>query len=215
MGTPHRAIVFIDGNNWYHSLKMCGVGSPFVLSYAKISKKLVGAARVWSGTRYYIGQLKQSHGGYSDQRRFHSALQSESSLISLHLGRIEEKPQKNELSSLIISQIENEPASKIDPALKADLLALARQHQFTSVLKEKAADVMLAVDMIRLALDSTFDAAYLLSADGDFTPAIEAVKACGLKVYCASPEPAFSSALAAVADAFIPLKREWFSDCYK
>jgi uncharacterized LabA/DUF88 family protein len=215
MAEPHRAIVFIDGNNWYHSLKMCGVGSLTMLSYAKISRKVVGRARVWSGTRYYIGQLKQNHRGYADQRRFNAALQSESPLITLHLGRIEEKRQGNELSGLVISRIQDEPASKIDPSLKADLLALAKQYQFTLVLKEKAADVMLAVDMVRLALDSQFDAAYLLAADGDYTPAVEVVKACGLKVYCASPEPAFSSALAAIADAFIPLKREWFSDCYK
>lgn len=214
MASPDRAILFIDGNNWYHSLKMCGVASPYYLSYAKISKKLTGPARTWSGTRYYIGQLKQHHQGYADQRRFNTGLQAESTLITVHLGRIEEKPLTNELSSLLISRIQNEPASRIEPALKSDLLALAGHHAHTFVLKEKAADVMLAVDMIRLALDAQFDAAYLLSADGDFTPAVEAVKTCNLKVYCASPEPAYSSALAAVT-TFIPLKQDWFKDCYK
>jgi hypothetical protein len=37
-----RAILFIDGNNWYHSLKRNGVGAIGDLDYAKISQKLLG-----------------------------------------------------------------------------------------------------------------------------------------------------------------------------
>jgi uncharacterized LabA/DUF88 family protein len=209
-----RATIFIDGNNWYHALKEGGIDQPLRLSYEKISLKIAGP-RIWGGTRYYIGQLKQGHKDYANQRRFHAFLHQENQLISVHLGRIEEKPEKNELSRLVISRIQNEPASRLDPSLKAELMTMAQQHRFTSVLKEKAADVMLAVDMFRLALEGKFDAAYLLSADGDFTPAVEAVKSRSLKVYCAAPAPAFSSALENVADAFIPLKKEWFDDCYK
>ena len=51
---PDRAILFIDGNNWYHSLKNGGISQD--LSYKAVSKKLVGP-REWVGTRYYVGQL--------------------------------------------------------------------------------------------------------------------------------------------------------------
>ena len=66
--------------------------------------------------------------------------------------------------------------------------------------------------MYRMAKQDDFEAAYLLSADGDFSPVVEAVKELGKKVYVASP--GFSSALRSVADAFIPLRKEWFQDCH-
>lgn len=53
-----RAVLFIDGNNWYHSLSELGVGDLGRLDYAKISEKLVGP-RTWIGTRYYIGRVQQ------------------------------------------------------------------------------------------------------------------------------------------------------------
>jgi uncharacterized LabA/DUF88 family protein len=78
---------------------------------------------------------------------------------------------------------------------------------------EKAVDVMLAVDMVVMAERDQYDAAYLLSADGDFTPAVAAVRAHGKKVYGVSP--AHGAQLAAAVDTFINLKREWFNDCYQ
>ncbi len=49
-----RAILFIDGNNWYHSLVEIGLTVLGDLDYRKISEKLLGP-RDWIGTRYYIG----------------------------------------------------------------------------------------------------------------------------------------------------------------
>jgi hypothetical protein len=50
---PDRALLFIDGNNWYHACKDCGIRDLFALDYAAISEKLV-APRDWAGTRYYM-----------------------------------------------------------------------------------------------------------------------------------------------------------------
>ena len=87
--TP-RAIVLIDGNNWYHSLRDCGLHDLGRLDYAKISQKLVGP-RDWLATRYYIGQVRQQGTTrlYAEQRRFLSKLKSTDRRISYHLGRIE------------------------------------------------------------------------------------------------------------------------------
>lgn len=81
-----------------------------------------------------------------------------------------------------------------------------------SFLKEKAADVMLAVEMYKLAVEGEYDAAYLLSADGDFTPAVKAVRDLEKKVYCASPDSSY--ALKNSANAYIHLTKDWFRDCY-
>jgi hypothetical protein len=48
---------------------------------------------------------------------------------------------------------------------------------------------MLAVDMVRMAERNEYDTAYLLSADGDFTPAVKAVAEKGKKVFAASATP--------------------------
>jgi len=78
---------------------------------------------------------------------------------------------------------------------------------------EKAVDVMLAVDMVRMADRDEFDTAYLLAADGDYTPAVEAAMSAGKTVFAAAVEPA--PKLAAVVHRFIRLKHEWFDDCFR
>jgi len=55
---PDRAVVFVDGNNWYHSLKNSGISSLGRLNYAKVTVKLLGP-RQWIATRYYVGQVRQ------------------------------------------------------------------------------------------------------------------------------------------------------------
>jgi uncharacterized LabA/DUF88 family protein len=53
------------------------------------------------------------------------------------------------------------------------------------------------------------DAAYLLSADGDFIGAVSYVRSLGKKVFAASPNR--SAQLAKVVNTFIPLSRSWFN----
>ena len=77
---------------------------------------------------------------------------------------------------------------------------------------EKAVDVALAVDMVRMADRNEYDVAYLLAADGDYTPAVEAVMGGGKKVFAAALEP--GAELAKVVYRFIPLKKDWLTDCY-
>ena len=69
---------------------------------------------------------------------------------------------------------------------------------------EKAVDVQIAVDMIAMAQRGEYDAAYLLSADGDFTPAVEEVLNIGRKVSLPRPRKADGSraprAIAAISE---------------
>ncbi len=77
---------------------------------------------------------------------------------------------------------------------------------------EKAADVQIAVDMVTMAERDGFDTAYLLSADGDLTPAVTAVRALGRKVYVASATS--GARLARECDCFLPLRRSWFAELF-
>lgn len=207
---PDRALLFIDGNNWYHACRACGIRDLFTLDYARISEKLTHP-REWIASRYYIGALKHTHIGYREQRQFLARLQNRDPRITVHLGRIEERPRENALAGELLEYL-NTAAQKLPPEAVEHLRVLAEKHRLVSLLKEKAADIMLAVELYESAVQNRFDAAYLLSADGDFTPAVKAVRALGKKVYTASP--LFSNALKDASNAFIPLNKDWFLDCY-
>lgn len=207
-----RAVVFIDGNNWYHSLKALSVGDLGRLDYGKISRKLLGP-RDWVATRYYIGRVPQSGdtGLYSSQRSFLASLCATDSRISTHLGRLEQRPV-DDLAANALRHYLADLRTRIDRDVYHDLIRIAMSHQNATALVEKAVDVMLAVDMVVMAERNEFDAAYLLSADGDFTPAVTAVRGHGKKTYAVSP--AAGAQLASVVHSFIRPTREWFDDCY-
>ncbi len=209
---PTRAVLFIDGNNWYHGLKSRGLIDLGHLNYANISNKLTGS-RSWLGTRYYIGRVPQSGDTrlYAAQRHFLATLEATDARITTRLGRLErrrvEDPAARELRAYLANL-----RQRIDPGIFRDLTRIAHTHQGATAMVEKAVDVMLAVDLVVMAERDEFDAAYLLSADGDFTPAVEAVRAHGKTVYAASPLP--GAQLASVVNSFIRLQAAWFDDCY-
>ena len=210
---PERAVVFIDGNNWYHSLRETGVASLRRLSYSRISQKLVGRRR-WSETRYYIGALKQdwNPAAYAAQRAFLSLLPRDDPRITVHLGRLERRFHQNPLAAALLAALDD-PRIQIPMPARDDLGALAESYRSVETLKEKAVDIMLARDFLEYAAGDRLDVAYLLSADGDFTPIIESARRRGKKVYVASP--GYSSQLQRVATSFIRLDRHWFADCYR
>jgi len=204
-------MLFVDGNNWYHSLRRNAVRAPFELDYAKISKKLVGA-REWVQTRYYIGALDQEWNphAYKEQRRFLDRLTRTDSRIAVALGRLEPRREVNPLAREIRTLLAAR-AAPLDVSLAMELDRLVAKHEQLVVLREKAVDIMLAVDLMRLR--GSYDTAYLLSADGDFTPALEAVAAEGADVFAASPDVSY--ALRQVVRTFIHLRPAWFADCYR
>lgn len=207
-----RAVLFIDGNNWYHSLVKLGVPDLGRLDYAKISEKLIGP-RDWTGTRYYIGQVRQVGDPrlYADQRRFLDGLRGQDTRISVHLGRLETRTVKNEAAAELREYLNQLPV-RIDTKVFHDLISLAKHHASSEVMVEKAVDVMLAVDVVTMAERDEFDAAYILSADGDFTPAVESAISLEKTVYIFSPGQ--GAQLAGVANSFIRPTKDWFDECY-
>jgi uncharacterized LabA/DUF88 family protein len=208
-----RAVVFIDGNNWFHGLCDAGVEDRGRLDYKKISEKLVGP-REWVETRYYIGQLNQKHSAslYAQQRSFLASLTNTDPRISVHFGRIEPRIASNEAANDLRNYL-GDVRARIDPAIFSDLSDIANRHTATTVFVEKAVDVFLAIDFVTLGIGDAFDAAYLLTADGDYTPAVDAVRKLNKKVYAASCLT--GARLARAVNSFIRLKASWFADCYR
>src|SRR5438093_8995300 len=120
-----RATVFVDGNNWYHGLKNAGLTGLGWLNYAKVSAKIVGG-RDWIGTRYYIGQVQQKRNMalYADQRRCMAWLTARDKRISIHYGRLEERPVVNEFAREVKRYL-GSLTVRIDPAVFKHLIARA------------------------------------------------------------------------------------------
>jgi uncharacterized LabA/DUF88 family protein len=179
----------------------------------KISQKLLGP-RDWLGTRYYIGQINQKHSPslYAQQRSFLAGLQNTDARISVHFGRIEPRTAANDAANELTAYLSG-LSTTVDPRVLSDLTSIACRHSQATVFVEKAVDVLVAVDLVTLAINNAYDAAYLLSADGDFTPAVDVVRAMNKKVFAAS---CLSGAqLARSVSSFIHLSSAWFSDCYR
>ncbi len=210
---PNRAILFIDGNNWYHSLKKLRVPNMFDLSYSKISQKLV-QNRDWVETRYYIGRVpqKDNHQLYADQRRFISQLEQENGRISAHFGRLEERPVKDRTAKQLKKYLAGANI-RIPRRIYRDLYAIAEESGKATIRVEKAVDVMLAVDLVVMAERNQYDTAYILSADGDFTPAVTVARDLGKSVIAVSP--VHGAELGASVNTYIRIRPDWFQDCYR
>jgi len=76
------------------------------------------------------------------------------------------------------------------------------------IYEAKEDDIHLAVDMVKLAYNDGYDTAILVSSDGDFVPAVQAVQEKGKQVENIGFENKFSYHLKQVCDKFIKLKKD-------
>jgi uncharacterized LabA/DUF88 family protein len=82
-----------------------------------------------------------------------------------------------------------------------------------AVYEEKGVDVSLVVDMLTGAFTDTYDVAILVSSDGDFKPAVEAVRRVGKRVeYVFFPGTTRSTALMQACDVPRKCRRGWVTE---
>ena len=83
------------------------------------------------------------------------------------------------------------------------------------IYEAKEDDIHLAVDMVKLAFADAYDTAILVSSDGDFVPAIQAVKEKGKNVENIGFETKFSYHLKRECDKFRMLSKEEVKNFFK
>lgn len=199
-----RAFLFVDGSNFYHALHDIGI-STSELDYQALAHKLI-LDRELVGVRYYVGEVREDIPRIAAQRRFLAGLRAQG--IEVTLGRIERRklqPNRNRLIARLQHLIDGNRAA-LNEAILGELEALCTTSLLYFV--EKRVDVSIAVDMVTMAINQEYDVAYLLSADGDYVPAVDAVRSRNMKVFAAFP--AKGHELEKAVNSFIPLKREWF-----
>jgi len=94
-------------------------------------------------------------------------------------------------------------------------LKLGRLEKRDGTLVEKGVDINLAVDMLRFAFQNTYDVAILISGDGDFASAVNAVKDLGKQVETVQFKSGSSYQLRNVCDVVTYLDNEFLRDCFK
>ena len=199
-----RAFLFIDGSNGYHALRRLGIGTG-ELDYPTLAKRLI-LNRELVGIRYHVGKVQGDIRRIADQGKFLDGMRAQG--VQVSLGRVEPRklpPDRNRLVNRLRTVIEDHRAELSDSVLGA------LQELCTTTLTyyvEKRVDVSIAVDMVTMAAAQEFDVAYLLSADGDYVPAVESIRSQGKKVFAAFPDS--GAELQKAVNTFIPLKQDWF-----
>lgn len=79
---------------------------------------------------------------------------------------------------------------------------------------EKGVDVLLATDLVLNSVKNKYDTAIIVSGDGDFFPAIEAVKKEGKVVEVAAFESNISKEASDSADKVIKLRKSFFNNLW-
>lgn len=200
-------MVFIDGNNWYHAMKRIGLSSSRI-DYWSFARKLSQEGRSVVEIRYYVGRVFGDLDRSRGQEQFLNTIENQN--VRVTLGRVEKQrvlPEKNTMQHKLKNLLDSH--SDLSPTIRDKLESLMSEE--TYVYKEKRVDVNLAVDMVARAMKNEFDVAYLVSADGDFVPAVEIVRETGKKVFAAMPRRGYGGLQKAV-NSFIYLPKEWFSD---
>ncbi|MDP3934747.1 MAG: NYN domain-containing protein [Candidatus Giovannonibacteria bacterium] len=176
----NRALVFIDGNNFYYKLKDFTSEKTEILKlldfdYQGFAKNLVKDNNLVE-IRYYVGAIRRQNGTNKAKS---------------------EKLYANQQKLLRKLQQQNIPA----------ILGNLIQHPDKS-FHEKGVDVRIAVEMIRFAREDKYDVAYLLSSDTDLVPAVEEVKSFNKRVCYVGVSKGQSFGLTKVSNSTILLRDE-------
>lgn len=195
-----RVAIFIDGSNFYFAMKKAfgKAQIKFDALAAKLTERVPNRRLV--RVYYYNAASEQDMDSdhYKKQQRFFERLRR-TPYLQLKLGRLERRPI--DWGSLSIEQ-----RQKVEKELGAPL----PQHTYV----EKGVDVQMSVDMLQLAVAATYDVAILISGDGDFAPAVEAVKQLGKHVELGRVRDWPCSRLRDVCDVEVLIDESLLKDCW-
>lgn len=176
-----------------------------------MAEKLLLEGRNLVEIRYYVGKISGDLERMRGQEKFFKVLRSQQ--VHISLGRIEKNTISPDHNPLVthLKKILEASGTFIPEEIRKELARLC--HQRVPTYTEKQVDIRIALDLAGKAHRDEYDVAYLLSADGDFVPAVEEVRRLGKQIFAASASP--GRQLGNAVDTFIQLHSDWFHGCYQ
>ena len=141
-----------------------------------------------------------------------SSLDGRGVQLDVRLRRELERLRKRTVSRMLGAWLDRR-SDELPPDIYAELRKIGDRHRDNVEWKEKAVDTTLVTDLLSMAFNGEYAAAYILSFDGDYTPATRKVRETGKRMFAASP--LHGSELAASVDRFIKLDRPFFADLWR
>ena len=177
-----KTIVFIDGNNFYHNIKLMKI-KPSYIDFKKLSEAVCSFFNVeCNGTRYYnsIPNVEDNKELYWRHINFLKQLESlpKFKVITRKLQRSSTKEILQEKSE-IISNLGL--CDKCKPLVETNCYDCIGNVK----IREKGIDVKIAIDMVEFAVKNKCDCIILVSGDADFIPALRIVQENNKTVYSA------------------------------
>ena len=206
------AIIFIDGNNWYHNSKQI-INTKYI-DFLKLSKFICDKFDLnFKEIRYYnsIPDISENALKYHQHMSFLKDL--EKSGIRVFTRKLQ-KTSTKELLKEKTQIIESLDLCEIcKPLIKQNCI------ECIGVIskKEKGIDVKIASDIIRKSIiENECDVCILISGDADFIPAMQTIKDAGKEVITTSVFPGYSRELRDGRFRYLYLKRsDLNSKCMK
>lgn len=181
--TKKNAFVFIDGNNFYHNIKLMQI-KPSYIDFSKISELVCSHFNFNHERSIYYNSVPSIEDGkqmYYDHMKFLSSIEK--------LPKFEVKTRKLQRHSTSeILQEKTEQISNLGLCDKCKPIVENNCHDCIGDIKkkEKGIDVMIAVDMLDLSVvQGKCDCCILISGDADFIPVSSIIKSNGKEIYSA------------------------------
>ncbi len=185
-----KAIIFFDGNNFYHNLKVTFI-NPGSVHMGKVSQ-LVGDHFKCDVVKsiYYnsVPSIEDGKDKYYKHMKFLSEVGSYQNfeVKTRKLQRLSNKEAINVMNH----EVSNLGLCKI---CKPIVLSHWADYIGSVSVKEKGIDVLICVDMIKLCLlEKKCDACIVVSGDADFIPALELLRNSGIWVATAMTAKGYS-----------------------
>jgi uncharacterized LabA/DUF88 family protein len=187
-----KAVIFIDGNNFYHNLKQMKI-KPSNLNFEKFTKMICNHFNCEiKEVRYYnsIPTIRDGKDVYFSHLKFIDDLRKlpRFKIFTRKLQVHSTKELLKEKQELIDSM---DLCDSCKPIVEENLLGVIGNVK----KKEKGVDIMIAVDISESAISKNADVLILVSGDADFIPALELARKNNVQVKSVSLAKGYSRQL--------------------
>lgn len=207
-----KAILFIDGNNFYHNFKKLKL-NPNEIDFFKLAKLIFDHYKVEGGKIVYYNSIPDIRDG---KEMYYKHMQFLSQISKLPKFEVKtRKLQKQSTAEVRAEKKENLSDLNLCDKCKDIVEGICFDCIGKFKKKEKGIDVMIAVDMVESAINDRCDFCILLSGDADFIPAMNLIKENRKKAASASSPKGYSFELREKFPFFVLKKELLLDNCMK